>query len=103
MQGGVGIFIICIVFSMVCFFLSYQIWGKGKLSLIIGYHEETFNGDKSKLAKAVGLIMCELGVLVFVLPFALAYIGVLTGPIYALAIVCGMIIALNDVKLSQSK
>lgn len=94
----IGIVILCTAVSIVCFFLSYQIWSKEKLTLVVGFNEETFNGDKSKLAKAAGLLMCEIGILIFALPFAIEYIGAMTGPVYALAIVCGGVLLLNDAK-----
>lgn len=99
----VGIVILCTVVSLSCFLLSYLIWGKEKLSLVIGYHEESFGGDKTKLAKAAGLLMCEIGVLILLLPFALAYIGAMTGPIYALAVACGVMYILNDAQLIKRK
>lgn len=93
-----GIVILCTVVSLACFFLGYLIWGKEKLSLVIGYHEETFSGDKTKLARASGLIMCEIGILILALPFALAYFGVMTGPIYTLALLCGVVAIVINAK-----
>ena len=49
--GGV---IVCLFTSSLLFFFSYMIWKKQQFTLIAGFKEETFKGDKNKLAKAVG-------------------------------------------------
>ncbi|MEC2076356.1 DUF3784 domain-containing protein [Metabacillus fastidiosus] len=71
----------CTLTSVILFLFSYLIWSKKELSLISGYNEKTFKGDKNKLAKAVGLFLIINGVLVFILPFGLEFIGSIAGAI----------------------
>lgn len=86
---------LCTVVGMTCFVVSFLIWKKGKLSLVVGYNAEKFTGNQSKLAKAAGLLMSGMGILVLLLPFSLQYLGALTGPLYALSIVCGALVLLK--------
>lgn len=81
--------IICSIASLLMILLGYLIWAKKKLFLIAGYDEETFEGDKEKLAKAMGMFSIFVGILVFIFPFTLEYIGSFTGYIFAIIIVLG--------------
>ncbi|SCL89564.1 A0A073KDX1 (Multidrug ABC transporter permease) [Bacillus cytotoxicus] len=47
----IGGFIICFLLGMLIIMLGYQIHIKKRLFLLAGYQEETFVGDKEKLAK----------------------------------------------------
>ena len=96
-----GAFFICGIGSIFCFVVGYFIWKKEKLTLIIGFNEETFSGDRGKLAKAVGTLMVGMGVLVLLLPFSLEYIGSLTGPAYAIIIVCGTMLLMRGARLAK--
>ncbi|MGG3801736.1 DUF3784 domain-containing protein [Metabacillus fastidiosus] len=69
----------CALTSVILFLFSYLIWSKKELSLISGYNEKTFKGDKDKLAKAVGLLLVINGILVLILPFGLEFIGSVAG------------------------
>ncbi len=90
-----GVVILCTAVSMMCFVVSFLIWKKGKLMLVVGFNEEKFTGNQTKLAKAAGLLMSGMGILVLLLPFSLQYLGALTGPLYALTIVCGTLVLLK--------
>lgn len=82
--------IICIFVSLLCFLFGFLIWKKKKGFLIAGYNEETFQGDKDKLAKSIGLFVIGIGVLTLALPFSLAYMP-LTGIIYTVVVVAATI------------
>lgn len=83
--------IICIVVSLLFFLFGFLIWRKKKFSLIAGYSEKTFKGDKDRLAKSIGLFVIGIGVLTLTLPFSLEYIGPLTGMIYTVVVVLATI------------
>lgn len=57
---GIGIIII---------YFGYLIRVKKMLSLIIGYDDNTFYGDKDKYAKRMGLTTIILGLIVITIPF----------------------------------
>ena len=78
------------LFVSILFFFSYLIWKKKEFSLISGYNEQTFKGDTSKLAKAVGSFLMITGVLTLILPFALEFIGSI-GRIFTTIIIAGII------------
>ncbi|PAE14722.1 DUF3784 domain-containing protein [Virgibacillus sp. 7505] len=61
-----GIFII---------YLGYLIGVKKMLSLIIGYSDSTFDGDKDRYAKRTGLFTIILGIIVLVMPLAILILG----------------------------
>jgi hypothetical protein len=61
-----GIFII---------YLGYLIGVKKMLSLIIGYSDSTFYGDKLKYAKRTGLTLIILGIIVLVMPLVVLVFG----------------------------
>ena len=62
---------------------GYLIGVKKMLVLIAGYREETFTGDKNKLAKTVGIAYVIIGILTLLLPLGLESIGSKAGIIYA--------------------
>ncbi len=68
---------------------GYLISVKKMLVLIAGYREETFTGNKDKLAKIVGIAYVTIGVLTLLLPLGLEYIGSMAGIIYAAIVVIG--------------
>lgn len=47
-------FLVCLFVGLLIIFLGYQIHVKKRLFLLAGYQEETFVGDKNKLAKLSG-------------------------------------------------
>ncbi len=51
---------------------------KRELSFISGYNEKTYSGDKEKLARGVGLLLLEIGILTLLLPIGLEFIGSIT-------------------------
>lgn len=63
---GAGIFII---------YLGYLIRAKKMLSLIIGYSDSTFYGDKDKYAKRTGLSVILLGIAVLAMPLVIMIFG----------------------------
>lgn len=86
-----GGLITCLLVSSILFFFSYLIWKKKELSFISGYNEQTFKGDKNKLAKAVGSFLMITGVLTLILPFTLEFIGSIGGIIFTTIIISGII------------
>ena len=56
--------------------------------------EETFVGDKNKLAKLSGVFSYIVGVATILLPFGLEKIGDVVGIVYAILIVLGTIVFL---------
>jgi Domain of unknown function (DUF3784) len=97
-----GVFI-CSIVSLLMILLGYLIWAKKKLFLIAGYDEETFVGDKEKLVKAMGMFSIFIGILTFILPFTLEYIGSFTGYIFAIVIVLGTIVMFIYVNMLNRK
>lgn len=87
--GGV---IVCLFTSSLLFFFSYMIWKKQQFTLIAGFKEETFKGDKNKLAKAVGGFLMICGVLTLILPFGIAVAGSIAAQMISILIVLGIII-----------
>ncbi|MDQ6598946.1 DUF3784 domain-containing protein [Bacillus salipaludis] len=55
--------------------ISYLIWKKKMLFLIIGYSDNNFFGDKDKLAKRVGIITAIIGVLSLFFPILITIFG----------------------------
>ncbi|MCG7343948.1 DUF3784 domain-containing protein [Sporosarcina sp. ACRSL] len=86
-----GALITCLFVSILFFFFSYLIWKKREFSFIAGYNEESFKGDKDKLAKAVGLYSLIIGLLTLLLPFGLEFIGTIVGAIFTIIIIVGTI------------
>lgn len=79
-------YIICIVLALIFVFMGYLTHIKKKLWLIAGYQEESFLGDKDKLAKLFGLFSYIVGIATFLLPFGLDFFGSISGFIYAVCI-----------------
>lgn len=69
-----------------CFNLCFHGLSYQKLWLIAGYQEESFLGDKNKLAKLFGLFSYIVGIATFLLPFGLDFFGIISGIIYAVCI-----------------
>ena len=87
----IGGFIICIVLAFIIIFMGYQIHIKKKLWLIAGYQEDSFIGDKEKLAKLSGIFSYKVGIATFLLPFGLEFLGDISGIIYAVFICVGTV------------
>ncbi|MEK5440431.1 MULTISPECIES: DUF3784 domain-containing protein [unclassified Fredinandcohnia] len=85
-------FIICFIVGLLCIFMGYLTWKKKILSLIAGYNEETFKGDKEKLAKAVGVFTIIIGVLTILLPFGLEFISEWVGLLFGAITFVGTIL-----------
>ncbi len=85
-------FIICFIVGLLCIFMGYLTWKKKNLSLIAGYNEETFKGDKEKLAKAVGVFTIIIGVLTMLLPFGLEFISEWVGLLFGAITLVGTIL-----------
>ncbi|MBA4536840.1 DUF3784 domain-containing protein [Bacillus aquiflavi] len=86
--------IVCTFVSILLIFLGCFIWKKKKLSLIGGFDDQTFKGDKNKLAKLFGVFSILVGVLTFILPFGLEFAGTNAGIIYMVLVVVGIIFVL---------
>ena len=85
--GGI---ITCIFVSVILSLFSFVIWKKKDLSFVAGYNEQTFSGDKNKLANAVGAFLMIIAVLILILPFALEFIGTSAGIIFATILITGI-------------
>ncbi|GMB75259.1 DUF3784 domain-containing protein [Bacillus cereus] len=59
---------------------------------VAGYPEETFVGDKNKLAKLSGAFSYIVGVATIILPLGLEKIGDVVGIVYVILIVLGTIV-----------
>ena len=93
-----GSFITCLFVSIICFLLGYLIWKKKELSLISGYNEKTYSGDKDKLAYGVGLLLTGIGVLTLLLPFGLQFIGSIIGIFYGIIVVVSIVACVVYIK-----
>ncbi|MCP9277396.1 MULTISPECIES: DUF3784 domain-containing protein [Bacillus cereus group] len=91
MEVGLGI---CTIISLIIIIMGYQIHIKKRLFLIAGYQEETFIGDKNKLAKLFGIFAYIVGIATFLLPFGLEILGDVAGIIYGVGICGGVIVVL---------
>ncbi|MEB2301253.1 DUF3784 domain-containing protein [Lysinibacillus xylanilyticus] len=87
-------YITCIVLALIIIFMGYLIHIKKKLWLIAGYQEDSFLGDKDKLAKLFGLFSYIVGIATFLLPFGLEFWGIVSGMIYAVCICLGTVATL---------
>ncbi|MGE8036603.1 DUF3784 domain-containing protein [Lysinibacillus sp. KCTC 33748] len=87
-------YIICIVLALIFVIMGYLTHIKKKLWLIAGYQEESFLGDKDKLAKLFGLFSYIVGIATFLLPFGLDFFGIISGIIYAVCICIGTVATL---------
>ncbi|MEN1935268.1 DUF3784 domain-containing protein [Paenibacillus sp. 102] len=83
----IGGFIICFLVGMLIIILGYQIHMKKRLFLLAGYQEETFVGDKEKLARISGFFSYVIGIITVLLPFALEAIGDAAGIGYGIFVV----------------
>lgn len=93
-----GGFITCLFVSIIFFLFSYLIWKKKEFSLISGYNEKTYNGDKEKLARGVGLLLIGTGILTLLLPFGLEFIGSITGKLYGIIVVVSTVACVVYIK-----
>lgn len=89
MQAG---FLVCLFVGLLIIFLGYQIHVKKRLFLLAGYQEETFVGNKSKLAKLSGVFSYIVGVSTIILPFGLEKIGDVVAIVYTILVVLGTIV-----------
>ncbi|MGG0657069.1 DUF3784 domain-containing protein [Rummeliibacillus pycnus] len=87
-------FITCIVVALIIIIIGYQIHIKKKLWLIAGYQEDSFIGDKDKLAKLFGIFSYIVGITTIILPFGLEFLGEISGIIYAVFICVGTVAVL---------
>ncbi|THE10464.1 DUF3784 domain-containing protein [Bacillus timonensis] len=84
-------FIICFIVGLLCILMGFLIWKKKQLSFIAGYNEETYKGDKEKLAKVIGLFTIFVGLLTILLPFGLEFVSELFGLLFGAIITIGSI------------
>ena len=91
-------FIICLFVSLLLFLFGYLIAQKKQLSLISGYDEKTYKGDKEKLAKSVGTFCMIIGILTILLPIGLQFVSSYIGIVYGIIVIAstiGLIIYIN--------
>ena len=86
-----GGLITCFLVSFILLFFSYLIWRKREFSLISGYNEQTFKGDTSKLAKAVGSFLSDKPWNIKFLFFYCFGIQLIGGIIFTTIIITGII------------
>ncbi|MGG3801722.1 DUF3784 domain-containing protein [Metabacillus fastidiosus] len=99
--GGV---ITCALVGFISIFLGYLIWIKKELSIIAGFNDKIFKGDRNKLAKAYGLFAIFIGILTFILPFALEFDKSVFVIIYTIIVILGSIfVRVYAHKLNNSK
>jgi len=89
---NIGPVIACLFTSAVLFLFSYLIWKKQEFTLIAGFNENTFQGDKNKLANAVGFFLMACGVLILILPFGIELVGLVAGQVISILIILGIVI-----------
>ncbi|MGE7693886.1 DUF3784 domain-containing protein [Lysinibacillus sp. NPDC094177] len=87
-------YVTCIVLAILIIFMGYLIHIKKKLGLIAGYQEDSFIGDKDKLAKLFGIFSYIVGIATLLLPFGLEFWGNISGIIYAVCICLGSVATL---------
>lgn len=87
----IGGIIITMVVGLICIFLGYLIWFKKMLFLIAGYNDDTFEGDKEKLAKGTGIVLILSGIMTILLPYFLYLFGNTMGIVYCLLIIIGVL------------
>jgi len=84
-----GGFITCLFVSLLFFLFSYLIWHKKQLTLIAGFDESSYKGNKDKLAKTTGIFTLLVGILTLILPLGLEFLGSYVGIIFTVIIVIG--------------
>ncbi|MFJ7161019.1 DUF3784 domain-containing protein [Bacillus safensis] len=77
----------------ICIVFSYLIGVKKLLSLIIGYNEFTFLGDKKKLSKRISILLLIIGILTLFMPFMLMMFGSVIKGIYVFIVIVIIFIA----------
>lgn len=90
-MSGLGV---CTLVGLISIIIGYQIHIKKRLFFIAGYQENTFFGDKNKLAKLFGIFTYIIGIATFLLPFGLELFGSISGIIYAISICAGTVFVL---------
>lgn len=90
----IAAYMTCFVLALLFICIGYLIHIKKKLWLIAGYQQESFIGDKDKLAKLFGLFSYIVGIVTFLLPFGLEFWGIISGIIYAISICLGTVATL---------
>ncbi|KKZ92224.1 MULTISPECIES: DUF3784 domain-containing protein [Bacillus cereus group] len=100
MQAG---FLVCLFVGLLIIFLGYQIHVKKRLFLLAGYQEETFVGDKNKLAKLSGVFSYIVGVSTIILPFGLEKIGDVVAIVYTILVVLGTIVFIVKANLLNKR
>lgn len=86
-----GIILTAIV-GLICIFTGYLIWFKKMLFLIAGYRDDTFDGDKDKLAKGTGFVLILAGIMTIILPYSLYFFGNIMGVVYCGLSVIGLLV-----------
>ncbi|MGN7410909.1 DUF3784 domain-containing protein [Sporosarcina sp. SAFN-010] len=99
----IGPVIACLFTSALLFLFSYLIWKKQEFTLIAGFNENTFRGDKNKLANSVGFFLMTSGVLILILPFGIGVVGLIAGQVISILIILGIVILVFYInRLSKS-
>lgn len=100
---NIGPVIACLFTSALLFLFSYLIWKRQEFTLIAGFNENTFRGDKNKLANSVGFFLMTSGVLILILPLGIGLVGLIAGQVISILIILGIVILIFYInRLSKS-
>lgn len=100
---SIGPIIACFFTSTLLFLFSYLIWKKRDFTLIAGFNESTFKGDKNKLATAIGCFLLASGGLILILPISIKLAGLVAVQVLSVLIIVGLLLLLYYInKLSKA-
>ena len=85
-----------LIIGMAFIVVGWLIWRKKKLDLIAGYHEDTYQGDKEKLARRIGIVAIAIGVITSIFPISLLILGDISFGFYFFLIAGGLIAAFSN-------
>jgi hypothetical protein len=79
--------VMCTIVSVYLIFFGFFIGKKKELGLLTFFDENAFKGDKDKLSNAIGMLVVGVGIVIFILPFALNFIGIYAGVIIGMLVI----------------
>jgi len=79
-------YVVSILIGVMSIYFGNLVWKQKKLSLITGYDEATFKGNKEAFAKLIGQSTIYFGIGLISLPFGLQLIGTWYGIIFGLIV-----------------
>lgn len=97
-------YIISILIGVISISIGNLVWKKKRLSIITGFDEATFQGDKEAFGKLLGQFTIYFGIGLISLPFGLQFIGTWYGIIFgALVFFTIMYVLLKLMKISKGE